>query len=294
MVTASTSTRLSLKNILFTTDFSAASASALPYAQAFARWYGAKIFVGHAVSFQPFLRFPLDPLPADFDLRLQDAQRNMQEFVRAHPMEDIPYQTALEKGDLLPVISDFIERFQIDLVVLGTHGREGFKKLILGSAAEQIFRFAPCPVLTIGPKNAHSDVAFESFKNILFATDFSAASSHALPYALSIAEENQAHLLLVHLAPLIPVQDRDLESQIKRRMKSLLPEDCEAWCTPEFVLRHEFASEGIVTAAREFHADLVVMGVHKSGAPKATAHLPWATAYEVVCNAHCPVLTVRD
>ena len=295
MATASTSTRLAIKNILFATDFSATSEAALPYAQAFARAFGAKIFVGHAIGFEPLLRLPMEPLPADFDLSWQDAERRMQEFTSTHPMQEIPCEALLEQGDLLPVLSDFIERFEIDLVVMATHGRAGFKKLILGSSAEQIFRFASCPVVTVGPKTLRSDVKLEAFRNVLFATDFSAASQHALPYALSIAEENQAHLVLLHLAPLVPVQNREaVQRQLQERLKSLFPAECEAWCDPEFVVRREFPIEGILAAAEEYKSDLIVLGVHKAAAPKMASHLPWATAYEVVCNAPCPVLTIRQ
>ena len=294
MATASASTRLDIKNILFTTDFSAASDAALPYAQAFARWYGAKIFVGHAISLEALLRVPMEPLPADFDLFWQDAKRRMQEFTRTHPMQQIPHEMLLEQGDLLPVISDLIKRYQIDLLVLGTHGREGFKKLILGSSAEQIFRFASCPVLTIGPKVARPDVKFEAFRNILFATDFSPASQHALPYGLSIAEENQARLVLLHTVPLVPIQNREaVEQNLKQRLKSLLPADAEGSCNLEFVVRYEFPAEDILAAADAYQADLIVLGVHKTVAPKTVAHLPWAIAHEVVCNAHCAVLTTR-
>jgi nucleotide-binding universal stress UspA family protein len=294
MPTASTSTRLGIKNILFTTDFSSTSEAALPYAQAFARAYGAKIFVGHVVRFEALLRLPMEPLPADFNLFWQDAQRRMQEFTQTHPMQEMDCETLLEQGDLLPVMCDFIEKFQIDLVVMATHGREGFKKFILGSSAEQIFRCASCPVLTVGPKAARPDIDFETFRNVLFATDFSAASQHAFPYALSIAEENQAHLVLLHLAPLIPVQNREaVQRQLKERLKAMFPGESEAWCDPEFLVRREFPAEGILAAAEEYKSDLIVLGLCRAAAPKLTAHLPGHIAYAVVRNAHCPVLTVR-
>jgi nucleotide-binding universal stress UspA family protein len=289
-----TNLRLSLKTILFTTDFSAASEAALPYVQALVRWYGAKVIVAHSVPLEPVLSVPMDALPLDLDVSWQNAQHHMTEFLRTHPLPGIVHETVLEQGELWDVLSDLIRRHDIDLVVLGTHGRQGLKKLVLGSAAEEIFRRAPCPVLTVGPKAVRQAVNFENWKRILFATDFSAGSLKALPYALSMAEENDAQLILLHTIPLVPMQQRDhVEESARRRLEKLVAPEAADWCEPEFVIRFEFPTEGILQVAEERQADLIVMGVRASASPRTSAHLPWATAYEVVCHAHCPVLTVR-
>ena len=294
MPTLQANLRLSLKTILFTTDFSPASQAALPYVQALVRWYGSKVIVAHSVPPEPALSVPMDAAPLNMNLSWQEAQNKMTAFLRTDPLPGIVHETVLEQGDLWDVLSDLIRRHDIDLVVLGTHGRQGLKKLVLGSAAEQIFRLAPCPVLTVGPKAVCHAVRFENWKRILFATDFSAGSLKALPYALSMAEENNAQLMLMHSIPLVPVQQHDdvLEGA-RRRLEKLVPLEAADWCKPEYVVRFEFAAEGILKVAKERHADLIVMGVRAAASPRTSAHLPWATAYEVVCHAHCPVLTVR-
>jgi nucleotide-binding universal stress UspA family protein len=294
MPVASTGSRLSLKNILFTTDFSRASEAALPYVRAMAKWFGAKVVVAHAVGPVTPLALPMEPIPMEMDFVWEEAQAKMNEFVRSNPLSGARSETALCRGDLWNTIPELISKYQIDLVVLGTHGREGVKKLVLGSGAEQIFRRADCPVLSVGPNARGRDVEFESWKHILFATDFSEGSLHALPYALSIAEENQAQLTLAHFVSLVPMQHQTaVEEQARKRLRSLLPEDATDWCTPECVVRFEFPSDGILKVGQEREADLIVMGVHKSNVPRAAAHMPWAIAYEVVCHAGCPVLTVR-
>jgi nucleotide-binding universal stress UspA family protein len=286
--------RLSLKTILFTTDFSLASEAALPYVQALVRWYGSKVVVAHSVPPEPALSVPLDAAPLNMNLNWQQAQNKMTAFLRTDPLPGVVHETVLEQGELWDVLSDLIRRHDIDLVVLGTHGRKGLKKLVLGSAAEQIFRLAPCPVLTVGPNAARPTVQFENWKRILFATDFSAGSLKALPYALSMAEENNAQLMLLHTIPLVPVQQQeDVQEGARRRLEKLIPPDASDWCQPEFVVRFEFPADGILKVAEERQADLVVMGVRATASPRTSAHLPWATAYEVVCRAHCPVLTVR-
>jgi nucleotide-binding universal stress UspA family protein len=198
------------------------------------------------------------------------------------------------RGDLWGTIPDLVDEYDVDLVVVGTHGREGVKKVVLGSAAEQIFRRASCPVLTVGPHARREQVELDNWRHILFATDFSEGSLHALPYALAIAEENQADLTLAHFVTLVPMQQQGMvEERARQRLRALLPADCANWCSPECVVRFEFPSDGILRIAEERGADLIVMGVHKSNAPRTLAHMPWAIAYEVVCHAPCPVLTVR-
>jgi nucleotide-binding universal stress UspA family protein len=240
-------------------------------------------------------------LPGEIDPYWPGVRRRMEEFERGGALQQAQYEMVIEQGELWEVLADIIERHAIDFLVLGTHGRHGLKKLVLGSSAEQIFRMADCPVLTVGPKAAHRDVKFESFKHILFATDFSPASLHALPYALSIAEENQACLTLLHLASPASIESQESVREVAvRRLQALLPRDIHAWYQPTFawyqptlLVGFEFPTDGILRAAAEEKADLIVMGVHKTATPRATAHLPWAIAYDVVCDAPCPVLTVR-
>jgi nucleotide-binding universal stress UspA family protein len=289
-----TSSRLSLKNILFPTDFSEASAAALPYVRALAKWFGARVVMAHSAASVTPLALPMEPVPVELDFEWERARKLLDELIRSNPVPGAECETVLCRGDLWNTLPDLFDRYQVDLVVLGTHGREGVKKLVLGSAAEQIFRRASCPVLTVGPNAHRAAVDFESWKHILFATDFSEGSLHALPYALAIAEENQAQLTMAHFVSLVPMQRQEaVEEQARKRLQALLPEDSADWCTPECVVRFEFPSDGILKVAQERGADLIVMGVHKSNAPRALAHLPWAIAYEVVCHAHCPVLTVR-
>ena len=90
-----------------------------------------------------------------------------------------------------------IEADDVDLIVLGTHGRTGAEKLLLGSVAEEIFRRSPVPVLTIGPGVRSSTHNAGRFRRVLFATDLSPESLAAAPYAITLAQENQARLALL-------------------------------------------------------------------------------------------------
>jgi nucleotide-binding universal stress UspA family protein len=149
-------------------------------------------------------------------------------------------------------------------------------------------------VLCVGPKVPHESKQAPEFRQILFPTDFSEASRVALPYALTLAEESQARLVLLHLIPLVPVVDREMvKSAAIQKLRALIPADAPAWCTPEFDVRFEFPAEAIVRAAGRHNSDVIVMGVQRNGHARAVSHLPWATATEVIATAPCPVLTVR-
>jgi nucleotide-binding universal stress UspA family protein len=259
-----TSTRISLSNILVTTDFSQFSKAALQYATALARQYEAKIVVAHALSSEPYLSVPVDPLPIEADPAWLEAESKLAEFVLCNSRGVRPAKVLLERGDFWSVISGVIQKNKIGLVVTGTHGRQGLKKLVLGSEAEKIYRRATCPVLTIGPQ----------------------VPPLSGTYALSLAEENQANLIFLRLMPLAPYQYQESEEASAREaLRALMPAEAEVWCKPEFVARFEFPVEGILHLTEERHVNLIVMGVRKSGETAMPEHLTWPVASRVVGRA---------
>ena len=285
--------RITLSNVLFATDFSDVSKAAFPFALEVARWYGGKIFVTRIVPYEPYLSVPLEPIPVDLDMSWNREKQNMAEFVSAVSFGEIAHEEILQRGELGEAISDLIERKRIDIAVVGTHGRQGLKKFVLGSAAEKIYRQAPCPVLTVGPEAAPCCGQRWELKQILFPTDFSETALHALPYALSLAEESQATLIFLHAIPLVPQEYKEsVELGARKRMENLMPAD--PWCRPDFLVTFDFPAPGITQVAREREVDLIVMGVGKPTVAALKAHLPWSIASDVVGTATCPVLTVRQ
>ena len=124
-------------------------------------------------------------------------------------------------------LDDVIHRHSVDLIILGTHGKHGLKKLVLGSAAEQIFRKASCPVLAIGPhvQRPPADrraVQADHLRHRLFRR---IAARPAL-CSLSLAEENQAHLILLHVIPLVPLNVHDqIAASARERLAELIPRE---------------------------------------------------------------------
>jgi nucleotide-binding universal stress UspA family protein len=297
-----------LKNILLATDFSEVSQKALPHAAAIASRYGSNIELLHVLPLEPRKPIPIEPLPPELDRDAWDAELAMKRFAADHALDEIRCKTRIERGRIEDVVGELIRRDEIDLLVLGTHGRSGLKKVILGSVAEEVFRIASCPVLTVGPA-VPARTPEAGLHRILFATDFGPSSLDALPYAISLATENHAKLILLHVVPPPPAVDvgpywyvgADLVDQQKAagaksltRLKSLIPSDIKLPFEPVFLVEFDVAYEAILTTADNWQAELIVMGVNQTKSARVSAHLPWVIAHEVVCRAKCPVLTVRS
>ena len=284
--------RLSLKNILFPTDFSDASQTALPYAQSLAKLYGSTVLVAHSIPAEPHQSIVMDRLPAQDNLAWEDARQKLDDFTKGPVFRAIPTKTLLERGDVGEVLAEMIHECDVDLVVLGTHGRRGVTKLILGSAAEKIYRSASCPVMTVGPK-AHGSQNWK-LRRILCPVDVSEDPQPVVSYALSLAEENQSEFILLHAIPLVPWQHHEeIREKSRRALEELIPEQSRDWCMPQCIVRWEHPAEAILREAQEREVDLIVMSVHKSRMSTLSAHLPWPVASEVVGQAACPVLTIR-
>jgi|SRR5579862_1358504 nucleotide-binding universal stress UspA family protein len=288
--------RVALNNILFATDFSPAAEAALPYAIGMAKQYGGKVHGLH-------VRFPATyPIvgPEAMPQVLEAAEEQAKfEAKQLHEMlAAVSHEVTIMEGDLWPIINEIVEQQKVDLVVMGTHGRKGVSRALLGSAAEEIFRKASCPVLTVGPHVSQNTERRLAMKQILFATDFSAESLAALPFAVSLAQEHQSNLTLLNVTGKAEVGElvhagQYTESTL-RRLQSLLPAGAELWCEPKCRVEQGAEAEKIMEVAIALGADLIVLGVRgPQGGVGATTHLLGSIAHDVVVNAQCPVLTVR-
>lgn len=281
---------LAVKNILFPTDFSPYSQAALPYARAIAERYASTVHLVHVLTPEPMIELPLDRFP-ELDADKDVAQTLMKTLLASKPFGKLAYTATVERGQLWDVLATLIKNKSIDLMVLATHGRRGLKKLVLGSVAEQVFRLASCPVLTVGPEAMHEGSSDSFFKTILFATDFSSGSQHALAYAVSMARDYNSHLILLHaVSDSMEIPDLALAEQ---QVADLISAETMGELKPEIITEAGSAAETILNVAKNNHAGLIVMGAHHAGVTSIAAHLPWATTSKVVCEAHCPTLTVR-
>ena len=295
------------KEILLATDFSPASEEALAFATAIARKHGAELLVVHAIPLPPKGAVPLDALPRALDRRLLEAEKQMGQLAEALQSAGVSYRTRIAHGEIWDVLSAAMLRQNTDLLVLGTHGRGALRKLALGSVAEEVLRMADCPVLTLGPRVTSSDNL--ELRTILFATDFGPASARALPLAVSLAQNADAQLVLVHMLPPMPLADasyapavfaaddllqwrESVRAESEKKLKAFVPPGTLAH-EPQYVIGMDFGPKGILSVAAEHNADLIVMGANRGTSPRIASHIPWSLTHHVICEACCPVLTVR-
>jgi nucleotide-binding universal stress UspA family protein len=297
MATVTAPTRIALQNILVATDFSGCAESAVKYALGMAHRYGSTLHIVHVLPEMPFVE-STDPDP---DRIRRSAQQKLANMVASEAFRGIRHTETIQQGEVAQILADLAIAETIDLIVLGTQGRSGIGKFLLGSVAEEAFRSASCPVLTVGP-HVTRGAGDTKLQHILYATDFGPESAHGVPYALSLAEENHARLTMLHaahepgmawpepVAGSLPVVAPEVEvTSGERQLRDLVPKGIALWHEPEFLVRFGPPAETILAAAAQ-DVDMIVLGVKRPAA--LTKHLGGGVAYRVVCEAPCPVLTV--
>jgi nucleotide-binding universal stress UspA family protein len=310
---------IEIKKILCPIDFSAHSRRALDHAVTIARWYESTVTVLHVYPIPPVAAFGLEsPAPGGAVLTAEGREqltKAIASFIEASKEPDIPIEIAIGQtaGSTANEILNQASTMGTDLLVMGTHGRSGFDRLVLGSVTEKVLRKAECPVLTV-PAHAPETVPATPvmFKRVLCPIDFSDSSVHALNYAMSLAQEADARLTVLHVmmydleveAPEMyetVLADRRLtvadyrsrcEEYCRQRLQTAVPEAVRAYCAVETLLATGKPYREILRVAAEQQADLIVMGVHGRGAANLMAF--GSTTQHVVRQATCPVLTLRQ
>ena len=296
MTTATAKAALRFHDILFATDFSPAAAHAIPYVKKIAKHFDANLVTLHVRPAIADIMNEPGSWPADIEaLRLED-EKHRKELLDT--FAGIHTEVLLEQGAIQSCLGAAIKKNNSDLVVIGTRGRTGLGKILLGSVAEEIFRTVPCPVLTVGPYSNASRGAADQFREILYATDFSPESQVAAAYAVSLAEEFQSRLVLLHVIPKFKAGDlispHEVATSSENLLRKLVPPEAQAWCKPEYFVERGDPAEKILEFANLRETDLIVLGVRpEEGVPGAATHLPIATVHKVVAHATCPVLTIR-
>lgn len=302
------SSALSVKNILFSTDFSPTSEAALPYAVAIARKFGSTLHIVHVLSEANLLIMSGGVDYISMGTIYDDAHAEAKERIEqiADRIEGLQHRSYVRHGLIWKNLSAIISENEIDLVVVGTHGRTGFGKLVLGSVAEDILRHAPCPVLTVGPRVCgraklpellSRDLAPPELelRQILFATNFGKNAALAASDAVSLAQEFCARLTLMHVIEdytSLASNPGPIEGTVNR-LRELIPRNAQLQYIPETLVEFGNAPERILKAAAEREADMIILGAHSSSEVGST-HLPWSAAHHIIVQAHCPVLTIRQ
>jgi nucleotide-binding universal stress UspA family protein len=298
--------RMYFKKIVCTTDFSDLSNHAIAYGVSLAREFKASLYLCHVIDLSSATiygeaTFGFEPQI----MRMEDyAHERLKRVMAGHDIEWEPFVTT---GNAADEVTRFAEEKGIDLVIAATRGRSGLKRFILGSVTEHLMRTLPCPLLTVhGPKDGPAvsiDQKIE-FKRILVGADFSPYSDLAFQYGLSVAQEFQSELHLVHvLEPPIykeipkSVQGareeirKSLHKQLSDKLEMMVPVEALNWCKPKIALLSGYPDVELSKYADIQNIDLLVLGVRGHGLMESL--FVGSTTERIIRKAPCAVLSVR-
>lgn len=303
---------ITIRRILCPVDFSDHSRRALDHAGAIAQLHHAAVTVLHVAPVAPVAAYaPMSGGSAYVGLTPEVRQvliRSLEAFA-ADGQSRVPVEVEIAEGQPAAVIVERARDIAAELIVLGTHGRSGFERWVLGSVAERVLRQARCPVLTVPPRAPVAAAEPVAFRQIVCAVDFSDCAMHALDYAIALAEEAHASLTVVHVIELPPDIPREVHETVmlgprdRRGYLALADAEGRARLTDavggrmcadqpiEMVMGVGKPYREILRVAAEQRADLLVVGVHGRGAIDRMFF--GSTTQHLVRQAACPVLTVR-
>src|SRR4029077_1390228 len=248
---------LSLKNILLATDFSQGSDVALKHARAIAARHSSRVHTIHVAAKDCYQLLNPAAFAITFNGRTGSPE-NPTDVLRGL-MQGLPAQVPLHPGAVWEVVTEIVQRNEIDLLVLASHGRHGIPRLVLGSVAEDVFRNVSCPVLTIGPDVKPCNTNELKIKRVLLAAHFE-ANSIAPQYATWLCKEFQAELTVLHVADERQQTPAGSTGKLTTQLRSVVPDAASLWRKPSFVLACGLPSAKILEVARETRADVIVLG----------------------------------
>ncbi len=322
--------RITPKHIMCAIDFSGFAPLILSYGKSLAQNFEADIAMCHIVADTVMLSshaqagFASEEVTAQ---RMEDAKSNL---VRMAEQADINAIPLVSQGHAADEITRLARENKIDLVIAATHGGSGIKRFLVGSVTDRLVKTLDCPLLVLhSSKTTGTGSAKLPLKKILVGCDFSEDSGLALDHALSLAQEFEAELHLVHVikphkqvelgrADYIKLQEGDypgwdrsdflklqknaadeewerrqnLLTRLERQLSHLVPEESRNWCTPVVSLCQGEPYTELLQYAADHHMDMIVLGVH--GHSLLEKFLVGSTTDRVISRADCPVMAVRQ
>jgi len=292
---------LDVKLILCPVDFSEFSERAYRHALSLAEHYRARLVALHVVD---LLQFPSVSFAASAGLYdeccqavREAAREQLQEFAKNHARDDIQPELVVQQGTAADSILSFADIHKTDVIVMGTHGRRGYDRLMLGSVTDRVMRRASCPVLAVcrpphEPEATGKDHPAHHLHRILFCTDFSENSERALIDAISVTAEYDGELTLLHvLEDAVPGSAKAEEDIAAAALDKLIPPEQRKTLKVKTAVRIGKPYRQIIQLALETQVDLVVMGVHGRGALDLAVF--GSTTYRVMQLGPSPVLAVH-
>lgn len=297
--------KINFNNILCATDLSDLSTIAISSGVALAKEFNAKLFVCHIVDLSTTAAYG-DIIFAPLELQNKTigyAHGQLEHMMQNQTLDWEPLVTAGHPPD---EISKFVAMHQIDLVVSATHGRSGLKRVFLGSVTERLMRILPCPLLIVRSIEDVDTFVGKSplgFKKMLVGCDFSSFSELAFQYGLSLAQDFESELHLVHVMETPGYKDilkpgagpgssseKTLYDQLSEKLSNMVPEESAVWCRPKTILLAGKPYEEIIKYALLNSIDLIILGIR--GRNLIEVLMTGSTTDRVSRQGPCPVLSV--
>lgn len=292
---------MQLQSILCPIDFSEFSAAAYQYALSLADYYKARIVALHVVELwkYPFADYAAQEADfANFSRAMKDGgEQRLREFVKKHLVSGIQPELVVRQGSASDCILSFAQQQNMEGIIMGTHGRRGFDRLVLGSTTDRVLRKAACPVLvvsnpshslmTTGPDGRHR------LSRILYCTDFSNNSEGARVYALSLAAEYGAELTFLHVARDVPdrASTDAITAECTAELDRMISGNERKSLNVHKVVRFGKPYEQIAQYAAETHASLIILTAR--GGDAVDRAVFGSTTYRVIQLGPCPVLAIH-
>ena len=295
------------KNVLCAVDLSDASVRTLAYAAAVARWYETRLTVLHVAptfeSMQVRSGSLGDSVHFVHPLSREQVLDQLRRTLDSAQIAPADATLTAEAGEAWSTIVDQALSMPADLLVMGTHGRSGFDRLLLGSVTEKVLHKAPCPILTVPPHAPQAAETGGTFSRILCPVDFSPSALQAFGVAVDLARQSGGSVIALHAIEWLAddvrghaqfnVEDyrQHLIDDAHSRLRALIADQPGDTGSIEDVVVTGRAYREVLKTADTRTADLIVMGAQGRGGMGLT--LFGSTTQQVVRGATCPVLTVQ-
>jgi len=297
---------LTIKKILFPTDFSRSANHALVQALYLAERHNAVLHLFHVAGQYDDPNNPSYHFPTPEEMLRIVQNLATAELANEYSLERLQQLLFIQRQErsivAAPAILEYASNNEIDLIVMGTHGRRGLGHILLGSVAEEVVRLSPCPVLTMRERKDGDKV--QPVRRILVPVDFSGHARQALAHAKELARMYAAELQVLHVIeevmhPAFYVSGRtsifefmpEVEKDSTKQIQHMLDEVMGPNLPAEIFLREGHPAQEIVTFAENRKSDLIVIATH--GLTGIEHFLLGSVTEKVVRLALAPVFTVK-
>jgi nucleotide-binding universal stress UspA family protein len=265
----------------------------LPHAIAQAKACGASLILVHAVLPHESVPMESGAIPYYDPLRLdRDARLILENQAREVREKGVECTTAVRHGFVPDVVAEVVANTGARRLIVGTHGRRGLKKFVLGSVARQLLEAVDIPVCTVGPR-AHKSITREP-ATILHPVSLAGMHGASASLSFRLGQQFGARVVLLHVIAPAPHVTRDpirAAAVATDELNRLVPEEARAWTEVQARVAAGSVVSEILNAAGETQAGLIVLGVHAPSHSWLPGTEP--AAYKILVSAPCPVISLR-